>query len=409
MIPIIFRVTFPLSVMVAFLALGLVSPTKAAPEKPRSSEAPMTFYVAKGGPSACGLGCSEWIAAEGTFGLGSATRFRALLGRLGKEKLPVFFDSPGGLVGEALAIGRLLREKGLTSGIGRTNVESCADEKKAKECSELKKSNKKLDADLQAHNARCNSACVYAVLGGKTRVVWPGTRLGVHAARSVSIQDGRVKAVDLAKVTPQRQKASQQRFKEKLRGYVREMGIDGRLVEIAEAVPHEKVHYLTRDQIADLGIDRSEFRETPWKFTDNTFTTPAVAKFFLEAKGGDRKEFPASHIRISCAGRNNVTLLYSRGLISGDTTKLQVKLSVGGDGIPVSTGGVYQYDWIENQRLFEVRRGSADFALLLSGDALEIAETSWSAPAPYVHIVRLSTLGLTEALGKLREKCANRL
>lgn len=56
----------------------------------------MIFYLAKGEDDACGPGCAEWIAAEGQIEADTAQRLRALLTRLGKRKLPIFFHSPGG-------------------------------------------------------------------------------------------------------------------------------------------------------------------------------------------------------------------------------------------------------------------------------------------------------------------------
>ena len=47
----------------AVLAVTLGSHSALAQQNPE----PMIFFVAKGEPNACGPGCSEWIAAEGTF------------------------------------------------------------------------------------------------------------------------------------------------------------------------------------------------------------------------------------------------------------------------------------------------------------------------------------------------------
>lgn len=410
MMPTIFRATFPFAV--ALLVLALVPPTQAAPADALSTAGPITLYVATGDANSCGPGCNEWIVAEGEFGIGSATQFRAMLGRLAKQTLPVYFNSPGGLVGEALQIGRMMREKGLTSALGRTAPSDCSDdkkdEKKAKECSALKKSGKKLHADLQTSEGRCNSACVYAVLGGKTRLISPGARLGVHAARSVNIAKHQVKAVDTSKLSPQQYKADRQRFRDKLRAYVREMGIDATLVDVSEAVPHEKVQYLSRTQIAKFGIDRSTFSETPWKFVEGPSLKPAVSKFFLEARGDDKSEFAPSYIRLACGNGGKATVFYSRGLASGETNTQQIKLLVGDDGLQVNSTGVRQYDWLETDRSFDARFAVTDFSRLrVSGNVLEIVETSWAPPAPYAHIVRLSAQGWGEALGRLREKCMN--
>jgi len=70
---------------------------------------PMIFVVATGEPNACGRGCTEWIAAEGRFDKGAAQRFREFLAVLAKHDLPIFFNSDGGLVSEAVQIGLMLR------------------------------------------------------------------------------------------------------------------------------------------------------------------------------------------------------------------------------------------------------------------------------------------------------------
>ena len=66
---------------------------------------PMAFIVATGEPNACGRGCSEWIAGQGQFDDGAAERFREFLAVLAKRDLPIFFNSDGGLVSQAVQIG----------------------------------------------------------------------------------------------------------------------------------------------------------------------------------------------------------------------------------------------------------------------------------------------------------------
>src|SRR5262249_54525086 len=91
--------------------------------KPRSE--PMIFVVATGEPNACGRGCTEWIAGEGRFDEGAAQRFRKFLAVLVKRDLPIFFNSDGGLVREAVQIGLILRENRMTAGVARTVAEGC--------------------------------------------------------------------------------------------------------------------------------------------------------------------------------------------------------------------------------------------------------------------------------------------
>ena len=48
----------------------------------------MIFYVARGADGACGQGCSEWIAAEGTVQWDTYKRLLAILDRQGGASFP---------------------------------------------------------------------------------------------------------------------------------------------------------------------------------------------------------------------------------------------------------------------------------------------------------------------------------
>ena len=53
----------------------------------------MIFYVARGAADACGQGCSEWIAAEGTVQWDTHKRLIAILDRQAGRRLPVIIHS----------------------------------------------------------------------------------------------------------------------------------------------------------------------------------------------------------------------------------------------------------------------------------------------------------------------------
>jgi hypothetical protein len=114
-------------VLFACISSALAAATHAASAEPQPTQMlpPMVFYVAKGEPNACGRGCSEWIAAEGTIVKDSPQHLRDLLKRLGQRKLPIFFHSPGGSVEAGMAIGRVMRERRMTAGVGRTIPRGC--------------------------------------------------------------------------------------------------------------------------------------------------------------------------------------------------------------------------------------------------------------------------------------------
>src|SRR5262249_38419106 len=123
-------------------------PARAVQPKPAAvTSPPMVFYLAKGEPDSCGTGCDEWIAAEGQIDSGAAQRLRTALAGFGKRKLPIFFNSPGGLVNEAAAIGRLLHEREMTAGVSETIPAGCA-VASAQACQALKRSGQAVASEL---------------------------------------------------------------------------------------------------------------------------------------------------------------------------------------------------------------------------------------------------------------------
>ena len=100
-------------------ALALILGSHGASAQPDLE--PMIFFVAKGERNACGPGCSEWIAAEGMFeGPKVEQRFRDLLATLKGRNLPIVFNSLGGVIGEALVLGRILRERRMAASVGKS-------------------------------------------------------------------------------------------------------------------------------------------------------------------------------------------------------------------------------------------------------------------------------------------------
>src|SRR5258705_8328298 len=110
------------ALLAAVLLLSASWSAATAPAKPPARTSitialsnPMMFYLAQGEPNACGAGCDEWIAAEGTITNGTAERMRAFLKRFPGNQRPIYFHSPGGVTAESLAMGRLMRERGMTA------------------------------------------------------------------------------------------------------------------------------------------------------------------------------------------------------------------------------------------------------------------------------------------------------
>src|ERR1700744_2889637 len=86
----------------------------------------LIIYSAKGPANSCGLGCDRWIAVEGTVDRAAASRINRFLREAKDPARPIYFNPPGGVMGQALTIGRLLRVHGAVARVGRTIVTACA-------------------------------------------------------------------------------------------------------------------------------------------------------------------------------------------------------------------------------------------------------------------------------------------
>ena len=148
-----------MSVRIAMLGglIGLVAVGFAqaqAPQRPAvggigSPPDAMIFYVARGAAGACGPGCSEWIAAEGTVQWDTHKRLIDILDRQAGRKLPVVIHSWGeSNLNVATSLGRILRGRGIDATVGPTEVEACNGKTEA-ECFALKRPGGPLDAKVK--------------------------------------------------------------------------------------------------------------------------------------------------------------------------------------------------------------------------------------------------------------------
>ena len=400
--------------MIALVAPAIAQSGRAAnpptegKKTPASADAPMVFYLAKGEPDACGPGCSEWIAAEGRIDVGAAQRLRALLNRLGKRNLPIFFHSPGGIGTTAMEIGRLLRGREMMASVYQTIPADCAGAGEDA-CRALKQSGQALPSALRSMGG-CNSACVFALIGAKVRQVPPGARLGVHSAKvTVRRSDGR--KVDYS----DREVASFQRTKlaeinVQFRRYVQEMKVDVRLFDLLSKVPHEDVYYLSRDEIVSFGIDTREFLEARWRAMELMPQQLWAMKYFVEAKGEGRKELHTNVIRLECGGPYGVKVSYFRSLAPHETVAGRtIKLAVGDQSAALSASGAgFKVEAIESGTTYGLWSAHAPyefFEAAAAAETVEIVESGSAGTTP--HITRLSAAGLSQAIAALRKRCGD--
>jgi hypothetical protein len=399
------------------------SPAPADPSKKAAGSrdkaaamSPIAFYVAKGEPNTCGHGCSEWIAAEGRMDPGSGARFRAFLDKLGKRKLPIYFNSPGGSVGDSIEIGRLMRERAMTAGVGWTIPQGCGPVlPPSPACNALKRSGREVVADLNTSIAQCNSACVYALLGGAVRTVAAGAQLGIHSSKihlkvttSRPLSEAeRVRAQGmLGQVARERLQSGYDR----LERYIFEMGISPGLLFSAREVRHEDVRFLKRSEIVLWGIDRRQVVEDNWVVDERPAAAPAVLKLIYDTSSNMwGPVYRLTFVRLACSGGDHVQLDYGQEVTSSMVSlPRSIRMSAGGNNFTLPSTA-YRAKAGEGKPQMEIRRARVPvsfFEAAAGGEAIGLVETDQKHAAAAPRISTLSTAGLAKSLGVLAERCA---
>jgi hypothetical protein len=404
-------VSLILSTCLIVTAPAVVASAPSAPPDAKPSEAatpPITFYVAKGAPGACGPGCQEWIAAEGKFDAESEPRLWELLRKLGDRKLPVYFNSGGGQVLAGFEVGRLLRKRGLTVGVGLTIPTGCdrkhlGDEK----CERLKRSGEELAAELDGEHTFCASSCVWAFLGGVRREVAAGGRLGIHDMFMPSTflsadENGHIGQVPLRQSEADARKSLQSGHAA-IAGYLRQMGINPDLLAASRAVPSDQLYFLTRADLFGFGIDRREAAESAWVMTDTPAGMSAVK--IIEARDAEAGVFRRSFVSLVCRDKTSVRLQYVR---KGDAEAAPrgFRLGVGGRSVPLTRlAAIAQGDRPPAERHYAELPLSA---LDETSFVIESDDSSGESPdSPARSPVRITVQAAAPVLGALARRCSS--
>lgn len=189
------------------------------PAWPAGAPAGLSIVAVAPRPASEGAAMGRWVVyLDGVIDDGAPGRFAQLLERESIADAEVYFNSPGGSLLAAMALGRLLRDRGFDSNVGaRTAV------------------------DLRAPGGGvCYSACPIAFAGGVDRRLRSESLLGIHRAQN------RVPVPD--------EVAFQELVSRQLAEYLALMGIDGRLSELMLRVPHRAIRVLTPEEARALGL-----------------------------------------------------------------------------------------------------------------------------------------------------------
>jgi hypothetical protein len=342
--------------------------------------APMIFVVATGEPNACGRGCTEWIAGEGEFDEGAAQRFREFLAVLAKRDLPIFFNSDGGLLREAVQIGSILRENRMTAGVARTVPEGChlgfpLDDA----CRRLMQSKREHKARLYFGGARCGSACVYAMVGASTRRVDPGATLRIHSSVGREID----------------------KTENSLRRYVMGMGVDPALVDAAAKIPSRTFRGLSRGEMQRFGIETRGVYETPWFAYHGSAGEFLLLKSVTYPTGDTGDQYRTRTVGLACNPfRSSIRFIYHQELTVKESRTPPVTRAKIGDSLIDLTTLNLQMDFVEKSFDLEPRQLQS----AIESGSFEITEMFDQSKKPPL-VVRFSTLGLSDNIAALESKC----
>jgi len=349
------------------------------------NQLPLIFFVAKGGPDACGPGCSKWIAADGMIDSGAAERFRAFLEQPELRSLPVFFNSPGGIASQSIAIGLTLRKYRMAAGVGRTFPNSCRATRPT-ECRRVAQSKPEQESRLVTLDARCASGCVYALLGASTRQVARYAQLGIHSPRYVAALKG-------SEAEPP---ISTDVVEDELRGYLIETGNDPGLIDFAASVTPDRIHWLSREEIDRYHIETRGDYETSWTAHQIGGGRFAVSKS-LRQSSADGSGYYTTMVRLVCLNSFTYVVSYRSELPMESSGNTRVRVAAAGNIIqlarlPTNPDDVTWYGTIAREAM---RRAATESKIKIS----EIIGPNDSRD------FELSTDGLVTALGRLQQSC----
>lgn len=195
-----------------------------------ASAASMTFRMLPVGER-CGAKCPQMIVAEGEISIRTPQDFAEFVRRQAHNpnaSAVILLHSSGGRVGASMQLGQLFRTVGAAVIVGRAGSRGIAP-------------------------GNCYSACVYALVGAKKRVVPPASRVGVHRMFAYEIASGHPEEgtrYERVHATPD--------LVRHLSDYVGKMGVSRELIDAAERTSSDRLRIVTPREMRRwrLGSDK---------------------------------------------------------------------------------------------------------------------------------------------------------
>lgn len=193
-----------------------VLPPAVESDRPAPSGDPRRFVTTEdavlSGPMRFTLGAGGVMQAVGSIEPGTAGRFADEIEARGEYVKTLALNSPGGALDDAMAMARLVREKGIATSV--------------------------------ADGALCASSCPLLMAGGATRSAGGQAAVGVH----------QFYAAGRSEMGPEQAMADAQATTARISRHLAEMGIDPALWLHALDTPPRSLYYLSAQELADYGL-----------------------------------------------------------------------------------------------------------------------------------------------------------
>ena len=205
------------------LLLGLLCGSSATLAR---AEGEMIFQLASLRDGSCGSRCPLIISAVGRITERTPQAFLSFLQeqQARNVRAVVFLDSPGGGVLASMQFGSLLRELGASAVVARVAVDR--------------------RGEAVVVNAQCFSACVYALIGARKRVIPRASQVGIH--RMFLAAEG---ADPVTEDTLRRLHPDNSEVRAVLSRYTSRMGVSPALIARAEHTPSQTLYILSQADI----------------------------------------------------------------------------------------------------------------------------------------------------------------
>lgn len=261
-----------------FLSLPIGAATsQAAEQKNQTGQPPMRFIIVRS--LLCMEDCPEWISAEGRITSDTPAQLRKVLKKIGDRKLPVVFQSEGGEVDAAYAMGRMIRKAGLETAVGGTRLKDCPADDAL--CAAAIAKDGSSAGVTYSDGAYCFSACPLAFAGGTSRVSSQWAFIGVHQITTVYNKVRISYRIEYKIVNGKKQEISRKEVGRKAVGqssstklgkkataalttYLKEMGVSGDLIALMMSTAPDRITIVPPADALRMGLNTDMLAYNEW-------------------------------------------------------------------------------------------------------------------------------------------------